>query len=264
MKENGFIESSIEEIAKLFFDEPVVACEAKNTSHGEVDFREALLIQLASNKKFVIKLAENSFTVADRIKMWQRCAEDYRKLGYYAPAILSDKCGEFPTVQYKGHNCAVYAEEFAKYSCEDPSAKGLASSRYINEILEMTAKIAALYSDYADYPSGYCLFSLFAPDDEEDEVTGNAREWRRYADSLPTEFKPQTERIWTLWNENRERLQAVYDALPASVFQADLNSSNTLIDENGCFKGVFDFNLCGRDVLLNYVFREINWDDDEK
>ena len=26
---------------------------------------------------------------------------------------------------------------------------------------------------------------------------------------------------------------------------------------------MFDFNLCGRDVLLNYVFREIYWYDDE-
>lgn len=30
-----------------------------------------------------------------------------------------------------------------------------------------------------------------------------------------------------------------------------------MIDENGKFVGVYDFNLCGKDVFLNYLFREI-------
>jgi hypothetical protein len=37
-----------------------------------------------------------------------------------------------------------------------------------------------------------------------------------------------------------------------------------LIDDNGEFVGVFDFNLCGQDVFLNYLFREIHWQYDEK
>ena len=73
-----FNELNCNEIAKLFFDEPVVSCNVKNTSHGEADFREALIVQLASGSKFVIKLADNSFTAPDRIRMWQRCAADYR------------------------------------------------------------------------------------------------------------------------------------------------------------------------------------------
>ncbi len=264
MKKFDFKELNCEEIEMLFFDQPITSCEIKNTSHGETDFREALLVQLASGEKFVVKLADNSFTVPDRIRMWQRCAADYRRLGYYTPEILADRLGEFPTVRYKGHNCVVYAEEFAKYAYEDTAARGLASSKYFNEILTMTAKAAALRSDYAEFPSGYCLFSCFAPDDEEDEVMENAREWKRYAESLPAIFQTQTERIWTLWSENREALRAVYSTLPTSIFQADLNSSNTLIDEDGGFAGVFDFNLCGRDVLLNYIFREIYWYDDEQ
>ena len=258
-----FNELNCNEIAKLFFDEPVVSCNVKNTSHGEADFREALIVQLASGSKFVIKLADNSFTAPDRIRMWQRCAADYRDLGYYTPRILADKSGEFPTVRYKGHDCAVYAEDFAKYTYEDASANGLAASKYFNDILIMTAKVAALHSDYAEYPSGYCLFECFAPDDEEEEVLENAWEWKRYAETLPEEFHLLIEEIWTLWNENREALNRVYHTLPTSIFQADLNSSNTLIDENENFVGVFDFNLCGRDVLLNYTFREIYWYDDE-
>lgn len=44
--------------------------------------------------------------------------------------------------------------------------------------------------------------------------------------------------------------------MPTSVFQADLNPSNILLDNNSKFAGVLDFNLCGKDVFLNYLFRE--------
>jgi hypothetical protein len=40
------------------------------------------------------------------------------------------------------------------------------------------------------------------------------------------------------------------------VFQADLNPTNILLDDAGKFVGVYDFNLCGRDVFLNYIMRE--------
>ena len=127
----------------------------------------------------------------------------------------------------------------------------------------MTAKIAAKKLDYTEYPSGYCLFETFSPEEECDEVMDNALEWKRTADALPDEFHGQTERIWRLWNDNREKLKAVYPKLPTSVFQADLNPTNLLIGENGEFKGVYDFNLCGRDVFLNYLMRE-NYDGFEK
>ena len=257
------IDKDTERIVGSFFDEPMAACESINTSHGDDDFREALIITFVSGKKVVIKLADNSFTSPDRIRVWQKCAADYRRLGYYAPEIYSDKAEQFPVLSYKGHTCVVYAEEFSKYAGVDAGAKGLSSSKYFTEALIMTAKIAALHSDYADCLSGYCLFGVFAPDEEEDEVMSVAREWMQYAQTLPAQFQPQVKRIWALWNANRDALEMIYDTLPTSIFQADLNSSNMLADENGCFAGVMDFNLCGREVLLNYLFREIRWDDDE-
>lgn len=68
----------------------------------------------------MLKLADNDFTFAERITAWQRCAEEHRKLGYYAPAIISAKDGGFSTVEYKGRSCVAYVEEFAAYpSCKD-------------------------------------------------------------------------------------------------------------------------------------------------
>ena len=120
----------------------------------------------------------------------------------------------------------------------------------------MTSRIAELHLDYTGYPSGYCLFETFCPSDQSDEVLENALVWKEYADTLADEHQEQTERIWNLWWDNRDQLEEIYKDLPTSVFQADLNASNILLDEEGRFVGIYDFNLCGKDVFLNYLIRE--------
>lgn len=249
----------------LFFDELPTRYEIKNTSRGEEDFREAVIAEWSSGEKFVLKLSDNDFTFPEKIKAWQRCAREYRKLGYYCPEILNSKNGDFPRVIYKGHNCVVYMEEFCKYTvaeerCVEASGEALKfEQKWDDAAWMMTAKMAAQYFDFCEYPSGYCLFETFCPSDKTDEVLENALEWKKYVDALSERFHEQTERIWKRWNDNRNELEKIYHKLPTSVFQADLNTTNLLLDENGEFVGVFDFNLCGRDVFLNYLFREIHY-----
>ncbi|MBQ7061286.1 MAG: phosphotransferase [Clostridia bacterium] len=251
---------------RFFFGSPVAA-EIIETGTGEDDFRNTAIVTEEGGGKRVIKLAANGFTFPERILMWQRTIEEYRALGYYCPRIFADKSGEFPVIRYRGHDCVVHAEEFSRYRpLEDRAAPDGAApadaDRYFEDIWTMTARIAAKRLDHTDFPSGYCLFETFSPDEATDEVLDNALEWKRTADALPAEFSAQAQRIWRLWNENRAALQALYPALPTSVFQADLNPTNLLIGEDGSFKGVYDFNLSGRDVFLNYLMRE-NYDDFE-
>ncbi|MDE6925940.1 MAG: hypothetical protein K2P59_11885 [Acetatifactor sp.] len=75
-------------------------------------------------------------------------------------------------------------------------------------------------------------------------------------ESLP-QWKNRFDKIWTAFEENRKELEKVYPLLPVSVFQADLNHSNILLDDDKNFVGMLDFNLCGRDTVLNHLFREI-------
>ena len=190
-------------------------------------------------------------------------------MGYYCPRIFNDRNGEFPTIEYRGHSCVVYAEEFSKYRpledrmTNDGNSPRPDFSSYFDEIWAMTAKMAAMKFDYTEYPSAYCLFERFCPSDKNDEVMDNALDWKDTAEALPGEFAEQVKRIWRLWNENRESLKRIYAKLPTSVFQADLNLTNLLVDDEGIFMGVYDFNLCGKDVFLNYLMRE-NHDDFEK
>jgi len=262
--------TQLNHIFQLFFEDLPVRYEIKNTSHGEDDFREAIIAELKSGEKYVIKLSDNDFTFPDKIEAWKRCAEEYRKLGYYCPAILYSKNGDFPTLTYKDHNCVAYVEEYCKYTIADKRSDDNSNvttrfdKKCMDAVLLMTAKIAAKRLDFTDYPSGWCLFDTFAPSDETDEVMDNALDWKKHTDTLPPKFQTQVQRIWRRWIENRNELEKIYHQLPTSVFQADLNPTNILLDESGNFIGVFDFNLCGKEVFLNYLFREIAWMTDEK
>ena len=259
---NTTVAPGIAEVFSRFFDGAPASADIIDTTRGDGDFRVTFIVTTEAGERYVLKFASNDFTFPERIRAWQRTAEEYRALGYYCPQIFCDKSGGFPTVEYKGNTCVVYAEEFSKYKPltdraeEDGEEPSLDTGEYFEDIWSMTAKIAAKRFDYTEYPSAYCLFTTFCPSDERDEVLDNALEWKRTADALPEEFSGRVQRIWRLWNENREKLSEVYSGLPTSVFQADLNATNLLIDDSGAFMGVYDFNLCGRDVFLNYLMRE--------
>ena len=244
-------------IVAMFSNKEPIEIRIINSSKGDLDFREAILCTFADQNKLVIKLAHNDFTFSEKVKMWQKTAETYRQMGYYTPAILSDLHGNFPMVNYKRHPCVAYAEEYAPFL----SADSVCLDVRIKEENErcvwlMTARIAAAHLNHTEYPSGYCLFDVFCAGDETDEVLENAHSWIEYARTLPSEVQEQVERIWHLWETNRIALKPLYKTLPTSVFQADLNPSNILLNNNGSFVGIYDFNLCGKDVFLNYLFRE--------
>ena len=249
-------------IFSRFFGGAPVSARMIDTSRGDSDFRVTFIVETDSGEKYVLKLADNDFTFPEKIAVWQRCADEYRRLGYYCPKIFWDRSGRFPTVAFRNRKCTAYAEEYALFrSVEDriadnPGKNDALYDSYKRDIWKMTARIAAQYFDYTDYPSAYCLFETFCPSDKTDEVLENALNWKEYADTLPGVFREQTERIWKLWTDNRAVLEKVYKKLPSSVFQADLNATNILLDGEGRFAGIYDFNLCGRDVFLNYLMRE--------
>lgn len=252
----------------LFFDAAPIAAQTIDTSHGDGDFRTTVIGETVSGNKYVLKLAENDFTFPEKIGIWERTVEEYRKLGYYCPKIYRDKSGRFPVVDFCGHKCVAYAEEYAPFhpaadrTFDDNRQNALYDS-YKRDIWQMTARIAAQHFDYTEYPSAYCMFETFCPSDKTDEVLENALAWKEYADTLPHAFKEQVERIWRLWTDNRTALEPIYKKLPTSVFQADLNPTNILLDDEDRFVGVYDFNLCGKDVFLNYLMRE-NFSDFQK
>jgi len=256
------ISKEISDIFALFFNSAPRSIDIIDTSRGEADFRKVILATLENGERAVIKLSDNDFTLPERIAVWQRTIEEYRNLGYYCPRIYADKSGTFPSVRFEDRTCIAYAEEFSLYKTAF-ERDGTSADGDINlpvscsdDAWIMTAKIAAKQLSYCDFPSGYCLFEKFCPSDKTYEVLEVAQDWLKTARTFPEEVQPQVEHIWSLWCENRDALEPLYRELPTSVFQADLNSTNILINDEGGFVGVCDFNICGREVFLNYLMRE--------
>ena len=256
------------EIMALFADAQPTEYEVRNTSHGETDFRKAVIARWEGGvlppelgERMVLKLAANGFTDPAHLEMWERLAEEYRRRGYWCPRFLRTRAGEFPFVEYKGRRCIVYGEEFAPFPTADSFDPAVISPNgrftYLDELLRMNAEIADAHFDFTDLPSGWVLFGVFDPADTEDEVMEDAHAWLACAEKLPEAYRIQVRRIWDRWLQNRAYLEKEYHRLPTSVFQADLNSTNILLDENGSFAGLMDFNIAGRETFLNYLFREV-------
>ena len=254
----------VNEIAGLFTNSIPKNVETRNTSHGDDDFREALLVDLG-NEKLVIKLSSNGFTDEKHLVLWERIAKEYRDLGYYCPQFIRALDGSFPTVLYKGRSCIAWGEEFSKYrSAEELINDKFSDTRlvkdgwysFLEDAMIMDAKVAACHFDYTDLPSAYCMFEVFDPGDECDETTEDAKKWLAIAEALPEKYTARVDKIWNNWTEARKKLEEIYHRLPTSVFQADINDTNVLLDEDGHFKGVYDFNIGGREVFINYLVRQ--------
>ena len=189
---------------------------------------------------------------------WFRLMEEYRKIGLYCPAIIPNRYGEF---LYKhtvdGRDYYIYAEEFSAF--KTASQLNVEKKQYMPDVLRTLGVIASKRLDFLDFPSAYCLLESFAGEEFTDEETECAVAFVDYIrQNIPAHLS-RAEALLKLYYQRQEELRTVYSLLPTSCFQADLNDSNILLDENNYFVGLIDFNLCGKEPILNYAVREALW-----
>lgn len=264
-------EKPIMELAEMFLiyrDRQPLHYEIKDMSRGEADFRQAIIADWGEEKR-VIKIACNAFTTAHRINGWRQAIDAYRDMGYYCPRILPNRAGNFAeTISYNGRDCVVFAEEFSAYQTAKQFGREniRKNGRYIfrDDAIRMTAKVAAAHLDCADFPSVWCILERFDPSEADDEVMECAVGFKEIIEEEVPQYRERFQRIWDAFLKNKEELSHVYHQLPTSVFQADLNESNILLDKDLRFAGVLDFNLCGRETVLNMLFRDafVNFDEE--
>ncbi len=255
-------ESFLCEVFSLYSDEKPNTYHIVDTSHGEEDFRQAIFAEW-NNQKVVIKIASNGFTTTHRVKGWHDTILAYRDMGYYCPAILPTRSGAVTTeLEYQGRPCVVFAEEHSAQKTAEQWGKAVyrPRDRYVfhDEVLHFLGKVGSAHLTTADFPSGNCILEEFLPG-EVDEIMENALQFKAVMDTMP-QYSDRAEAIWQQYLDNKVKLAEVYPKLPTSVFQADPNYTNVLLDEQHRFVGLLDFNLCGRDTVLNILFREsFNW-----
>lgn len=249
------------EVFKLYDKQEPLTYEIKDTSHGDADYRRAVFAEWP-DRKTVIKITSNDFTTPERVEGWAKTIDEYIAAGYYCPRIIQNRKGAYTAeVLIDDKNCIVYAEEYSKYRAADSFPKSDITKGglhiFADDTIRTIGVIGAKHLTTATFPSGLCILEKFAPSDPCDEVMEESLHFKKVIDDCLPQWKDRFGKIWNLFEENRKKLEKIYPILPASVFQADLNYTNILLDEDKNFVGMLDFNLCGKDTVLNHLFREI-------
>ncbi len=242
----------------LYSPLPPERYEVIDSGHGEADLRLALVCTWPE-RKLVIKLACNGFTDETRVTGWRDTIDAYRALGYDCPRIVEGQDGKCARrVIFRGRDCLVYAEEFAHglITGREEQTDRKAWFAYREDAVELLARVGAARLDTAPFPAGTAILEPFAPDEQWDEVMENALEFKAIIEEKYPRFAAQFAEIWQRYQQNKAELEQSYPDLPRSVFQADLNPTNLLLDENHRLLGLFDFNLAGRDTVVNAMMRE--------
>lgn len=251
-------EEVICEVLSLYRKDVPIEYHTIDTSHGEDDFRQAIFVEWPDLRS-VIKIASNGFTTPHRVQGWYDTILKYREMGYYCPAIVPTLNGNVAAeLTIDGKPCVVYAEEFSAVKTAEQWGKDVYRpyDRYVfhDDVFRFLGKVGSAHLTTADFPSGYCILEGFAPG-EEDEIFSNAVEVKEILDSMP-QYRERVAVIWQTYLENKAKLEGIYPKLPTSVFQADPNWCNVLLDEKHRFAGLLDFNLCGQDTVMNVLFRD--------
>ncbi len=248
----------------LYYDTEVTDIKTLDLCRGDDDYRKVYIVN-DGQRKLVIKHLSNTFSDKRRINGWFDLMDEYREIGLYCPSVVPNLRGEIlhcDTVE--GRDYYTYAEEFSIYEiAEDVGVKKCKDERgrylFTPDVMRALGKIAAAKLNILDWPSAYCLLQPFCSPDTTDEATECAEAFVAHVKENLPEHLPRAEALLKLFYQRQDELRAIYDTLPSSCFQADLNDSNILIDDNKKFVGLIDFNLCGKEPVLNYAVREALW-----
>lgn len=130
------------------------------------------------------------------------------------------------------------------------------SKEYRASVGELIGRVATQSRMFEMHtPTPYCLFEKFCIDDPSDEYaefmlkTYDLLKGHDLVDQMYLEYVYQT------FLRLRAGLKQIYKKLPLAVYQSDLNEGNLLL-KNKTLKGLIDFNISGREVVLNYLINE--------
>jgi len=248
----------------LYYDSEAAVLKTLDLCRGDDDYRKVYIVD-DGRRKLVIKYLSNTFSDKRRIEGWFRLMDEYRRIGIYCPRIVPNKNGELiHSDTLDGRNYYTYAEEYAIYETAEHVGKekyrnAQGNACYMPDVMRTIGKVASAGLDILDWPSEYCLLEPFCAPDTTDEQTECAIAFTDYVrENLPA-YSKRAESLLKLYFKCQDELRAVYHLLPTSCFQADLNDGNILLDDDNNFVGLIDFNLCGKEPVLNYAVREALW-----
>lgn len=222
-----------------------------DTSHGEDDIRLNFIIDDA----YVLKITNGKTTSEDFLSGVSRLIKRYHVLDIWAPHFLMTSERTFLyTIEFGGRIFRCYMEEFSIYPTDLADRYEMYTVK--KRMLGHLGRVATAYTgvDLVPVFSMWTLIDLAPTDTDVDEKQENLDMLKKACQDKG--FEKETALLENTNIYAREQIKKYYKELPRCVFQGDLNPSNILLDEEGNFKGLIDFNMYGTEVNINCFLNE--------
>lgn len=243
-------EKDVLEICKLFNVLDGKITSFIDSSKNEEDQRYNYII----DDKYVLKMNTNGTITEKFLDEVNSLQEKYRSIDVYCPKLYKSNEGVY-LISYSKNNedYQCYMEEFAPYKTARSVVETYEGKL---DMLGHVGKLASKYTnfDLVDTRSMWSIIDLAPLDDEIDEKQDNLNGLIELLQEKS--FDELANQLVIANKEARETIQIYFDELPRCVYQGDLNPSNVLVDDDGKFVGIIDFNLFGTEVNINCFLNE--------
>lgn len=232
----------------------ISATELIDSSHGADDIRWNYII----DKKYVLRFCNAPEMTDARMEDLNRLIERYRAFGLRCPAFLKAKDGGF---FLPWQDLTVYLSDYIDLPLAD-GMEGEAADRLRDEVVCSIARFLERYRD-VDLSSTMGMYSLFdlCPFDVPEGIDEKQQNMNSLCDALKKIGQDAlADRLEAKNRAVRAYLLPIYRDLPHCVTQGDENFTNVLLDEQGHFAGLIDFNLAGTDVCVNLIANNADFD----
>lgn len=207
------------------------------------------------DNQYILKISNSEVIYEENMKEIQSLIQRYNEMGIYCPKLYQTEKGEFTGTYSKNEITYIfYLEEKSKYQSKKETR--FVDYNFKKQILRHVGRHAAINSnrELIETKSMWSIIELSPYDEEIDEKQEN---FNALIKCLEEEKQNDLAKELSDLNEKaREKIINYMDKLPRCVFQGDLNDSNILVDENGDFQGLIDFNMFGTEVNINYFLNE--------
>ncbi len=251
-------EAEIKKLLSLFGLDSYSECREIDSSRDEEDVRLNYII----DKKYVLRYNISDVMGEKRIHEINALVGRYLAEGIKCPKYIPSLSGNFVVRQGRFY---CYLSEYLDYMLAS-EMEGENDGAWYGEVLDFTAAFAQKYKNagISDIMSMYSLFEL-CPYDKKvgmDEKQDNLNQLLSDLGSLG--FEALAGKLKERNDAVRGELLSFYSQLPRCVFQGDENFTNVLVDENGHFAGLIDFNMSGTDVVMNYLVNLVGFEVEEE
>lgn len=220
-----------------------------DSSHGEDDIRYNYII----NQTYVVKMNTTPMITERFLVKIDSLVDKYISIGLWCPRLVRNLDNHFLysfSYENKIYNC--YIEERAPYQFSDDEDIYILKRKMIGHL----GKMATIYSnvDLVDNYSMWSIIDLNLLQEQIDEKQENLNDLVKVLKQ--NKYEDLANKLIFANDNAREIIKKRYEKLPRCVYQGDLNPSNILVDNDGDFVGLIDFNMFGTEVNINCFINE--------